>query len=831
MSIDDGLKKGPASQTPETDTERAIREARELQAKQDRELAEMQEAQRMLQEEMAKIAAGDAAVAQPDPAPVTPATPETPNREELLKRQAELEGILRKATEDANALRTKKDAARLPAPSPQPPVQPPQQTPEPQADWQAKRAAEKEKRDRDDFERHVANVKIVFETAKKKIADAQTRDQAEQAMGGDVYDNMHPIKINNIFREQYKSIPGSGTELDNLEATYRELETIVSQKFPGDDAEQKGESPLEKKARDVLDRAAKILTKARLILDSGTPESEERAEALCADYWTLTFLDLPLDELRTLGTPRDILETAQRLDRECSKLREEIDLKKSAHGQTQSEAATSATLPIVPPVVPPYVPSVPPPVRSSADYIPGGDAEGPAGPEEPRPSDQELLGRARDLFPHGEVLSIVRMQGQLRIGFSRAARIKDMLEEERRQAPEAGEEAKVADDEAHYAPQCPKCGYVSFSGNRCGNCGYDKSLSLETPKLEPDFQDAKVAAEKAAAEVRKWEKLRADIEAAREVVRANDARIAEITARLGEISRQQERGEEVEPENPAELKEGEEEMLSEDELRRKYDESDFVIENLWSQLGEIDEQIEEQRNRLKNLLKRWGKGREKKAIRVEIDRLRKKSTKINHLISVKQNERSAWGSRGRAQRDKELEAAEAAREEEQARIEGERQAEQARLEREREANRQALEKDKKLNPFKYFLISKMDPSSRWIVAGTENIDESTLEEISRRFGDTGKEIQNWDFNRFSKDWFYTAHFTSTGHTLQLQNPDEVSKEGTINIDDQNAKFSLVDPDWKFIARDLNLRDGRVMLVQKSQEYMDNLLREFEARNK
>ena len=125
----------------------------------------------------------------------------------------------------------------------------------------------------------------------------------------------------------------------------------------------------------------------------------------------------------------------------------------------------------------------------------------------------------------------------------------------------------------------------------------------------------------------------------------------------------------------------------------------------------------------------------------------------------------------------------------------------------------------------------MDPSSRWIVAGTENIDESTLEEISRRFGDTGKEIQNWDFNRFSKDWFYTAHFTSTGHTLQLQNPDEVSKEGTINIDDQNAKFSLVDPDWKFIARDLNLRDGRVMLVQKSQEYMDNLLREFEARNK
>ena len=33
--------------------------------------------------------------------------------------------------------------------------------------------------------------------------------------------------------------------------------------------------------------------------------------------------------------------------------------------------------------------------------------------------------------------------------------------------------------------KCPKCQYITFdSGDRCRNCGYDFSLTVETPDLD-----------------------------------------------------------------------------------------------------------------------------------------------------------------------------------------------------------------------------------------------------------------------------------------------------------------------------------------------------------
>ncbi|MFA6257124.1 MAG: hypothetical protein WCT29_02910 [Candidatus Paceibacterota bacterium] len=146
---------------------------------------------------------------------------------------------------------------------------------------------------------------------------------------------------------------------------------------------------------------------------------------------------------------------------------------------------------------------------------------------------------------------------------------------------------------------------------------------------------------------------------------------------------------------------------------------------------------------------------------------------------------------------------------------------------------QKIEEDKEINPFKYFALDKMSPEVFDIIFGEQK--EAASLEILNKFGETGKELQFWQFNSFSPMQGYFVKFSSNGFLTQLQNPNEVTGEeegkSVLYTESPKAKYKVITPGWKFIKDNLSYKEAQELMMRSAQEYQEKLLAEFEAENK
>lgn len=143
-----------------------------------------------------------------------------------------------------------------------------------------------------------------------------------------------------------------------------------------------------------------------------------------------------------------------------------------------------------------------------------------------------------------------------------------------------------------------------------------------------------------------------------------------------------------------------------------------------------------------------------------------------------------------------------------------------------------IEADKKQNPLKYLLIDKLHPTNFRVMFNVDKEDIS-LEKINQIMGQSGRSFEDglfWTPNLIIPERDMAISFSVNGFYLKLKNAEEVRNKKGTTIDDQKARYDLIDPSGRVISSNIGYEKGIDLLTEEANAHLARLILFFDTEN-